>query len=302
MILDGLDEIDGRYDTVIRIIQNLSNHTNIKICLSSRPLLIFEEAFNGALGLRLQDLTHHSIRAYADVQLSDLIRQRVLRDKQDGYRAEQILDKIVERANGVFLWAVIAVRDVRDGLQDIADINELAQTIDSLPPELESLFMLMLNRIKPAYRRNAAPYLQITLHVSDRASDWCWSLSPTLTLCSLHLIHSQKGFEDAPFMYEKIATSGIVRLCEILRIQLLSHTAGLLELSPGAEGYSDFDLCPTNQPLLNMDVNFLHRTVRDFFVLQRQSEVISSWQRFHVARVAPCYCTRQTRSARTILG
>lgn len=151
MFLDGLDEIDGRYDTVARMIKNLKDHTNIKICFSSRPLLFFEEAFNGALGLRLQDLTYRSIRAYVDVQLSDLIQQRVVRDKQNGHRVERFVDKIVERANGVFLWAVIAVRDVRDGLHGIADVNELAQTIESLPPEIESLFMFILNRIKPVY-------------------------------------------------------------------------------------------------------------------------------------------------------
>jgi len=285
MILDGLDEVDGRYDTVVRMIKNLADHPNIKICLSSRPLLIFEEAFNGASGLRLQDLTHHSIRAYADAQLSDLIQERVLRDKQDGHRAEAILNNIVERANGVFLWAVIAVRDIRDGLQGIADLDELAQTVDSLPPELESLFMLMLNRIKPVYQRDAARYLQIALHASDRASDWCRSLSPTLTLCSLHLIYIQRDFEDAPFVYEKVATSEIVLVCETLRTQLLSHTAGLLELTPDAQGHSRFDLRPNNQPLLNMDVNFLHRTVRDFLCCNDKARSFLARNGFTVPQV-----------------
>lgn len=260
MILDGLDEIDGRYDTIVRITKNLADHTNVKICLSSRPLLIFEQAFSGALGLRLQDLTYHSIRAYADVQLSDLIQERVLHDKRDGHQAEAILNAIVERANGVFLWAVIAIRDVRDGLHGIADLNELAQTVDSLPSELESLFMLMLNRIKPAYRRDAARYLQIVLHVSIQEG---WSFA-WLTLCSLHLIRSQRDLEDGPFMYEKVATSELISVCETLRTQLLSHTAGLLELISNAQDHSEIYIRPNNQPLLNMNVTFFHRTARDF--------------------------------------
>ena len=96
--------------------------------------------------------------------------------------------------------------------------------------------MLMLNRIKPAYRRDAARYLQIALHSSDRASDWCWSLSPTLTLCSLHLIRSQRDFEDASFMYEKVASSEIVLGCETLRTQLSSHTCGPPGAYPGRPG------------------------------------------------------------------
>jgi len=263
MFLDGLDEIDGRYDTVVQMMEDLAHHTNIKICLSSRPLPVFEEAFSGAPGLKLQDFTFHSIQAYADVQLSDLIYRRVLHDKQEGHQARNIINTIVERADGVFLWAVIAIRDVRDGLQGIVDLNELAQTVDSLPPELESLFMLMLNRIKPAYQRDAARFLQIALHAQDRASYPGFHGELPLTLCSLHLIRSQRDFEHAPFNYEKVATSEIVKVCETLRIQLLSHTAGLLELTSRAQWTSNDDLLP-NQPLLNMDVQFLHRTVKDF--------------------------------------
>jgi len=263
MFLDGLDEIDGRYDTVVQMMGDLADHTNVKICLSSRPLPVFEEAFNGVPGLKLQDLTFQSIRAYARFRLSDLFHARIFHDKQKEQQARHVISTIVDRANGVFLWAVIAVRDVRDGLQGIADLDELAQAIDNLPSELESLFMIMLNRIKPAFQRDAARFLQIALHERDRASDRTRYYSLRLTLCSLHLIRSQRELEDAPFVYEKVATSEIVRVCETLKTQVLSHTAGLLELTPG-ERPRYHDLCPDDQPLLNMDVNFLHRTVRDF--------------------------------------
>ena len=103
MFIDGLDEIDGQYDSVIRTIKRSSGPDKCEICLSSRPLPVFEEAFNASLGLGLHDLTYHSIRAYANVQLFDLIQERVLHDKQNEHRAKDILDKIVERANEVFL-------------------------------------------------------------------------------------------------------------------------------------------------------------------------------------------------------
>lgn len=38
-----------------------------------RKRRMFEEVFNEALDLRLQDFIYHSIRAYANVQLFDLI-------------------------------------------------------------------------------------------------------------------------------------------------------------------------------------------------------------------------------------
>lgn len=286
MILDGLDEIEGRYDTVVRMIKNLADHTNVKICLSSRPLPIFEEAFDEALGLRLQDLTSLTIRDYANVQLSDLIQARAIHNEHDGRQAKDILDMIVERADGVFLWAVIAVRDVRDGLQGIVDLDELAQTVDSLPPELESLFVLMLNRIKPAYQRDAARFLQIVLYTQHLGSDWDPFLTPSkMTLCILHLIRSQRNSEDAPFTYEKVAISEIVQSCETLRTQILSHTAGLLELTPCADIYTYIDLRSENQPLLNMGLNFLHRTVRDFLYYNDEARAFLARKGFTKAQV-----------------
>ena len=188
MFIDGLDEIDGDYHSFLRLVDSLVNQENVKICLSSRPLLIFEEAFSKTPKLKLQDLTYDSIRAYADTQLSDLIQRQV--DKRDTHRVKNIVDVIVNRADGVFLWAVIAIRDVRDGLRDIVDLDELEQTVDNLPSQLESLFMLMLNRIKPAYQRDAARFLQIALHVPlpdmQPIRDFPHESVTPLTLCLLY--------------------------------------------------------------------------------------------------------------------
>ena len=254
MFIDGLDEINGDYHSVLALIRNLVDQENVKICLSSRPLLVFEEAFSVAPSLKLQDLTYHTIRAYADTQLSDLIQQRV--DERDGHRVKYLVDNIVDRANGVFLWAVIAIRDVRDGLRDIVDLDELTRTIDSLPSQLESLFMLMLKRIKPACQRDAARFLQIALYFPSPVE------SSTLTLCILYFIHCQRSSEDAPLVYDQVATSKIVETCKTLRTRLLSHTAGLLDLTSSNDGACR--LHDTDEPLLHTRITFLHRTARDF--------------------------------------
>ncbi|KAL8733542.1 MAG: hypothetical protein Q9181_003541, partial [Wetmoreana brouardii] len=260
IFIDGLDEINGPYDSILRLIASLADQENIKICLSSRPLLVFEEAFQKAPGLKLQDLTYDSIRLYADVQLSDIIQKRALYNVQDGSRAKDLVEEIVGRANGVFLWAVIAIRDIRDGLQGIVDLDELATSIKSLPSELESLFMMMLNRIKPAYQH-------------DAARDWMYWHPIELTLCKTYFIHSERDFEEASLNHEKVALSDVVEACRILKVQLLSHTAGLLELTPSghADDYLERSLEDLRgdsfldtKLMLRTEINFLHRTARDF--------------------------------------
>lgn len=270
MFIDGLDEFEGPGGTVIDMITDLADQTHVKVCVSSRPLLAFEEAFSGKPSLKLQDLTFDSIRAYAGGKLSKLIQERVSLHKIDGHLDEGLVSRIVERADGVFLWAVIAVREVREGLREIADMSELAQMIDSLPSELEKLFMLMLDRIKPAYKRDAVRFLQIVLYTGLEMYDSYSNFKSDL--CTLHFSHSQRDLGDTPFAYEKIATSELVAACRILRTRLLSHTAGLLELARRDEGDRIYGKWHDLDPVLFTKINFLHRTVRDFLLNNTQAK------------------------------
>ncbi|KAL8919862.1 MAG: hypothetical protein Q9208_006595 [Pyrenodesmia sp. 3 TL-2023] len=263
------NEMEGQYESTIRIIRDLSSTDNVKVCLSSRPLLVFEEAFSKAPGLRLQDLTFRSLQAYAEDRLSNLIQARLLHSQHDGDRAQDLLNTIVERADGVFLWAVIAIRDVREGLQDFADLDELAQAINSLPPQLESLFMLMLHRIKPAYQRDAARFLQIIQFQSLNVYWWGLSGFHPMDLCKLYFIHSHGDFAKTTSAAATVPFSSIAKACSILQTQLLSHTAGLLELTPVRHDNTDETSVlqfANEEQMMKTRVNFLHRSARDFLL------------------------------------
>lgn len=235
------------------MITNVSDQEHVKICVSSRPMFAFEEAFNGNPCLRLQDLNGDTIGEYVKTQLSGLVQQYVVYNRNSQHKAKRLLEMIVGRADGVFLWAVIATREVRDGLQGMVDLDQLAQAIQVLPPELEELFLLVLKHIKLAFRRDAARLLQIVLFAGDMQG---------FDLYRLYLISSQKELEDGPFIYENVPMSELSEGCRILEARLLSHTAGLLELTPGIGEHcckrEDWD------PIAFTSVNFVHRTVRDF--------------------------------------
>ena len=259
MFIDGLDEFEGQEDAVIKMIDDLADQTHVKVCVSSRPLPAFEEAFGGKPSLRLQDLTFESIREYGNVKLSEPIQSYVSLNMCKRYEAEALVDEIVERAHGVFLWAIIAVRDVHDGLRGMANIDDLAHTLETLPSEIESLFMLMLNRIKPVFKRDAAYFLGFAMYeisTSERLLD----------LCTLYFSHSQRELKDRPVHYENIATSELVTACRTLKMRLLSHTAGILELTPQRKGQRIYGKRKDHDPILFTRINFLHRTARDFLL------------------------------------
>lgn len=239
------------------MITNLSKQRHVKICVSSRPLLAFEMAFKNKPSLRLQDLTFETIREYTEKQLSPLVQQYATPNGEAQQRAEKLLRMIVQRADGVFLWAVIATREVRDGLQGMVNLDELAQAIEILPPELEGLFILVLGRIKRAFRRDAAKFLQIVLFKNDMHH---------FDLCRLHLISSQQELQDAPFVYENVAMSELTEACRTLETRLLSHTAGLLELTQASKTGPPYCKRKDWDPISFTRVEFIHRTVRDFLM------------------------------------
>lgn len=266
LFIDGLDEFDGRYDAVVETMNLLADKTNIKICVSSRPLPIFVKAFAGKPSLRLQDLTFDSIRTYADKQLSPLIESRFLNSRNDEKLAKYLLSEIVWRAEGVFLWAVIVIRDVRDGLNDIVDLHELARVVRDLPSEVESLYMQMLNRIKPAYRRGAARILQDVLYQSTPLLGHY-----SLDLFRLYFIERQRVSEDLPLVCDRVDVNDIVDVnnivgnCHALKSRLISHTGGLLDIAP--IGRTD-EMCVKGHydKVLFAKVIVSHRTVKDFLL------------------------------------
>ena len=259
MFIDGLDEFEGQNDTVIKMIRDLADLAHVKVCVSSRPLLAFEEAFSEKPRLRLQDLTFESMREYAEFKLSEPIQNYVSPNKYNQTQARDLVDRVVLRADGVFLWAILAIRDLYDGMRGMANIDELAQTLETLPSELESLFILMLHRIRPAFRRDAAYFLQIAIYQDNTYDD-------DMDLCRLFFSFSQREFIDRPARYEDVATSDLVTACHNLKTSLLSHTAGLLELTSLRKASRIYGRSEDCDPILFMRIDFLHRTARDFLL------------------------------------
>lgn len=71
--VDGLDELDGDHESMIRLFRDLGsgeNGSRVKLCLSSRPWEVFERAFARSVpSLRLQELILGDLNQYASDSL-----------------------------------------------------------------------------------------------------------------------------------------------------------------------------------------------------------------------------------------
>ena len=161
LFIDGLDEYEGDHEKIAEFFMTLSQSLSVKICVSSRPLLVFEDAFAGCPNLKLQDLTLVDIENYVHSQLTTHSRYQ-RHAFEEPMRAPLLEHEIVTRADGVFLWVRLVVDSLLSGLGNRDDIIDLEKRLRTLPGDLEKLYQHMLmRRIDPLYIDRASMMFQI---------------------------------------------------------------------------------------------------------------------------------------------
>lgn len=164
LFIDGLDELEGDLSDLIQLVRRISNYPNTKICVSSRPWMIFEDEFATKPQLMLQHLTYPDIVHYINSTLgSSIAFKELCALAGDDRFAEEIVEKIANKSSGVFLWVVLTVRSLTAGLRDGDGPSELERRLDALPPELEDLFRKILHNFESHYFSDAAVLFEINL-------------------------------------------------------------------------------------------------------------------------------------------
>jgi hypothetical protein len=252
IFVDGLDEYSGLMSEIADLFKNAVRASNVKICVSSRPHLVFKESFEAQKQLRLEDLTRGDIEKYvADVLKNDERMQK--RRHRETRMMEELVSEIVSSASGVFLWVKLVVIDLLKGLENHDSISLLQQRLRLLPTDLEELYEHMVFKVPSVYRTEASRFYQLVAATAERDDDW----RPTqpLTIFTLFLAEEDEGLATtaAPmFLSQEDICNGI---CEI-DLMLRSRCGGLLETQFGKSGIKD--IAP------EMSVSYIHRTVKDY--------------------------------------
>ncbi|KAH7364377.1 hypothetical protein BKA65DRAFT_546261 [Rhexocercosporidium sp. MPI-PUGE-AT-0058] len=159
-LIDGLDEYDGDHSEIVRLFQKASSSPTVKICMSSRPLNVYERAFDTLPGFRIQDLTVNDIKLYVSEKIKQHLDILLLSNREPS-QGEQLIRDIVGKASGVFLWVALVVKSLLDGFTNQDTMSDLQKRLDLLPPDLEDLYRYMISKIDPIYRPRASRFFQI---------------------------------------------------------------------------------------------------------------------------------------------
>jgi hypothetical protein len=170
LFIDGLDEYQGESGDEMMLIEELRQLLRspyIKICASSRPRNLFEEAF-GYKDYQWKLALHLLTRG----DMVQLARTRLYKDDafcklvNRGDRRQAFITAITDKSQGVFLWTVLVVREMIREAHQAGTIDELKARLDELPIELggeKGMYHRIVERSDPRYRKYMARLLLVML-------------------------------------------------------------------------------------------------------------------------------------------
>ncbi|KAK1773269.1 hypothetical protein QBC45DRAFT_97682 [Copromyces sp. CBS 386.78] len=160
IFVDGLDEFDGDYDDLIDLMRVLRNRSGIKLCVSSRPWNEFRDAFCECPQLRMEKLTERDMATFVRGSFQTRPSFRDLSAALPS-EAEDLIQQITRKAEGIFLWVAIVTRLVLEGLREGDLLADLKLKLEDLPSDLSDLYSSLWRGIKPQYKKDGARLLSI---------------------------------------------------------------------------------------------------------------------------------------------
>ncbi len=291
--LDGLDEFDPTDgpQPILDLISRLRTIHGVRAMVSSRPESLLEEHLRMFPHLALHDLTAADMYhfAYDQLQAVGSIREKSL--------IKDLAVRLVLKAEGVFLWTSLVVRNLTADLRAGSPVESLGQGLDRLPGDMVQLYESIWNRRNQdtkLHRSEAALYFQLSLDAVRVFAAipglffryWLWQSGGDLweaTHKKVTLLHfalaSDEMMTRSVLMDRKtISDNVILAQCKATSSALSVRCAGILEVVPsqgtapgtgGMRGSSDLSDVDPESP-----VRFLHRSAQEFFTNTERGQKI----------------------------
>jgi hypothetical protein len=179
LVVDALDECEDENNirTILQLLAEARSLATVqlRVFLTSRPEVPIRNGFTEMPDAEHQDFVLHSIslaivdhdiRTFLEHSLKLIARERSI---ASGWPGEQIVKRLVQNANGLFIWAATACRFIREGKQFAAKrldmILENSSTAISAPEKhLNEIYTTVLRHcISSNYSDEEAEELQCML-------------------------------------------------------------------------------------------------------------------------------------------
>ncbi|OBS25992.1 hypothetical protein FPOA_06522 [Fusarium poae] len=277
IFIDGLDEFvdDCGQEAIMKILSNFKRFPTVKICVTSRPEPWLKEELDTVPNLKLHDLTAPDMRKWIQGRL----QQFETRFASSPHFSSDLVEKLLEKAGGVFLWTRLATQSVIRGIKNKDSEEMLISRLEQLPEKLEDLYYDMWKRLgddEPLYRKSAATYLHLMAGFKSMIADEHIKYGSAFT--ALQVI--KMACASRPDVRGKLSTFTEDIDYEMLNVlygtttnQILTTCAGLLEVCSSERSSSIYERVPK----IDGTVEFVHRTAYDFIVGTEAGQRIISY-------------------------
>lgn len=250
LFIDGLDEFEGESEDLMGLVtwvKVLVETSPVKLCVASRPWRVFEDALQDRPHLLMEDFNFKDIQKYVWRRFHD---DPNFRDKKlmDAAFCNQLLNEIVTKAEGVFLWVHLVCTRLLQGMSSGELVGDLRKILNGLPLPMEKLYGHILDNLD--LKDHAAKYFLLLQSCLGRPDALIFSFADDIGEDSEFALKLPK--EDLTDLETRY------RVTE-LRKRLNSRCKGLLSHSVEA---LDFRETTTHSNIGT--VQYCHRSAKDY--------------------------------------
>lgn len=158
VLIDGVDELQdvdraaflGRFERLIQDIgcREGACRSNIRFLLTSRPWTIVEDRLGSFVTLKFR---RECVQLDIKTMLTDVVQSFASQENFPDEVASSIIEKILDKAQGMFLWACLAWNHFNDikSAWSKPTVQALLRELDSLPLGIIPLYEHLLRRLQP---------------------------------------------------------------------------------------------------------------------------------------------------------
>ena len=270
LFIDGLDEFEGDHEELIDLFRRAVSLPHVKACVSSRPWVVFEEAFIHRPSLMLEHLTYPEILACITDRFNENSGFTRLRSREPQF-ASSLVENIAKKSCGVFLWVTLVVKSLLSGLASFDRMKDLQRRLDDLPSDLERFYQKIFDSIDPFYALEAAQMFRLVAAANGK-------------LTVLELSYADDDFNES---FKQALEAEVGRLDEeeqdyrVLEVKrrLNSRCKGLLEIpleEYGEQDDGESDVRSTDQNESEDHSNRMREGVGSRLDYENQRDTISA--------------------------
>lgn len=215
---DGLDEFLGEPQELIDLIKEFAASSNVRMCVASRPWIVFQDAFDTTPSLMLQYLTQRDIEIYISNRFNNHKGFQEL-EQRNAQVVNALRTEITQKSYGVFLWVRLVVASLLRGISNGDRVSDLQRRLTEIPEDLDTLFRSLLFSVEPFYQEHMCQLFRIC-----RAAG-------RITIFNLALADEEIGQPWAEVKQQPWSQEEISFKVRTMTRRLESRSKGLLEVS-----------------------------------------------------------------------